>query len=113
MVILSCNCKHSSKSQRKQGNATIKKADFGIIPDMPFLLGLILTFELPLGLEATNYFCVTSAEDDDLGCIKACSELKAFLRDAGAHNVSELIGKRVKLFYENDTLKGFYSIPEK
>ncbi len=56
MVILSYDHKHSSESQSKRGNAKIIKADFGIVPNTSFSLGLSLTFELPnsLGMEESR-----------------------------------------------------------
>lgn len=99
----------------------IKKAEFGLHPSYPFMLGLQLTFEgKGWGVGCGGRYTVNisdeckwdSPEHKQKAFDTAFAHLVSILEDAKVNNVSELIGKPVEIILDSNTFKSFRVLTE-
>ena len=99
----------------------IKKAEYGMVRDYPFLFGLQLYFNLGDGTSigcGSRYTvnigeaCKWTTEERQCGITKSVDEVHKILKDAKIDYVSELVGKPVEVTIENNTFKDFRILTE-
>lgn len=85
----------------KKHLGVIMDAQFGYVPDMPFLCGLRLRFKIgdDSSAEQVGGDYVYNVEIDPNNCIRAIEKLYEILKQANCNYVSELIGKSVAIIF--------------
>lgn len=91
----------------------IDNAQFGFVPDMPFLFGLQLAFTFDsccrIGTGG-KYVCNIGINKDNTE--KVCKYVCDILKQANCHHVSELIGKPVEIELDEDKFSNFRILTE-
>lgn len=80
----------------------ILDAQFGYVPDMPFLCGLRLRLGINDASETEQVYAdyVYNTEIDPNNSIRAIEKLHEILKLTNCHYVSELIGKPVEIVFK-------------
>lgn len=99
----------------------IESAEFGQIPDRPFLFGLHLRFHLGDGggiCDGGRYTinispeCRWESAERDAAIVKMVEKVNSILEDAKVHRVSELKNKPVEVTIEGNCFRDFRILTE-
>lgn len=96
----------------------IKRAEYGTVPDRPFLMGLTLDFSFESSGVGAYYVVNMSKEckwenlDRKDTIEKTCDEIYKILNDAKVNSVSQLKNIPVEVVLENNTFKSFRILTE-
>lgn len=96
----------------------ITRAEFGTIYDMPFLMGLQLTFYFDgNGVSSGSRYCTNiskkmSDEDRQFEITKSLDRVHKILKEANVNYVSELVGTPVEIELDSNVFKGFRILTE-
>ena len=99
----------------------ITSAEYGMVPDYPFLFGLQLYFKLgdgsAIGCGSKYTINIGAAynwttEERQCGITKSVDEVHKILKDAKVNYVSQLVGKPVEVEIDGNTFKNFRILTE-